>query len=355
MTIAIDLTVPRGTFALQARFTAPPRGVTAVYGPSGAGKTTLLRAMAGLQPAQGELRVGEVIWQSDSVVVPAHRRELGMVFQEPSLFTHLSVEDNLRFGQRYLPPGKQPADYREIVTLLGLEGLLERRVDRLSGGESQRVALGRALLRSPRILLLDEPLTALDRARKRELLGYLGALPQALDLPLLYVSHALDEVVGLADHLVLLNEGRTIAAGPVNDLLTQLDLPPAQDADAAAVITGETVGYDSADQLSRIRFDGGELLATSSTALPNGPVKLRILARDVSLTLDHQQHTSILNIVPATVTDLRAAEAGQCTVRLDCGGQGLLARVSRRSVSELELQPGRPVFAQIKAVALLQP
>jgi molybdate transport system ATP-binding protein len=312
-----------------------------------------LRAVAGLEPATGRLSVAGSVWQDGVRSIPAHQRPLGYVFQEPSLFPHLNVADNLRYGERRTPRGEQRTDFAAVVALLGLEGLLERRPEALSGGERQRVAIGRALLRSPRLLLMDEPLAALDQPRKRELLNYLQAVQRQLRLPVLYVSHVVEEVAQLADQLVLLDAGATVAAGPVADMLTRLDLPLATDVDASAVISGVVQDYDSADQLNTISFGGGLLLLASPTALDAGPVKVRVLARDVSLTLLQQQATSILNIVPAVVSGLQATAAGQCTVQLDCGGARLLARVSQRSVRTLGLRPGSAVYAQIKAAALL--
>ena len=353
MNIEVALTVKRAAFTLHAEFTAPGAGVTAIFGPSGAGKTTLLRAIAGLETATGRLSVAGRIWQDKAEFVPVHQRPLGFVFQEPSLFAHLNVADNLRFGPKRMPSSQRRIDYADVVDLLGLKQLLARPAGDLSGGERQRVAIGRALLRSPRLLLMDEPLAALDKARKIELLQYLQALQRELNIPVLYVSHAAEEIALLADHLVLLEDGNTSAAGGLADMLTRLDLPIAAGADAAAVIIGQADGYHSADKLSIVTFPGGELLVASAAALPGGTVKLRILARDVSLTLQRQQDTSILNIVPAVVTELRPGTAGHCIVQLDCGGTRLLAHVSQRSASLLALRPGLKVFAQIKAVALL--
>jgi molybdate transport system ATP-binding protein len=353
MTLDVALSVNRGAFSLHAEFTAPAAGVTAIFGASGAGKTTLLRAIAGLEPAHGRLAVAGATWQDAAHSLPAHRRPLGYVFQEPSLFAHLNVADNLRYGERRLPPAKRRIEFATVVTLLGLEALLGRSAAALSGGERQRVAIGRALLRSPELLLMDEPLAALDQPRKRELLRYLQAMQRQLNLPVLYVSHVVEEVAQLADQLVLLDGGKTVATGPVTDMLTRLDLPLAADADAGAVINGTAQAYDPADQLNSVSFAGGELLLGSPVALPRGPVKVRVLARDVSLTLERQRATSILNIVPAVVCSLQATPGGQCNVLLDCSGARLLARVSQRSVSKLGLQPGTAVFAQIKAAALL--
>lgn len=353
MTIEVALSARRGSFTLHAEFTAPAAGVTAIFGASGAGKTTLLRAIAGLQPATGRLAVAGTTWQDGEQSVPVHQRPLGYVFQEPSLFPHLNVAENLRYGQQRLPPAERRIDFPAVVALLGLDELLERPATALSGGERQRVAIGRALLRSPRLLLMDEPLAALDQPRKRELLSYLQVVQRQLSLPVLYVSHVADEVAQLADHLVLLDAGRTVAAGPLAAMLTRLDLPLANDADASAVISGKVQEYNHTDQLTTIRFAGGELLLASPEALPDGPAKLRVLARDVSLTLEQPRATSILNIVPAVVSDLQANTAGHSIVQLDCGGTKLLARVSQRSVRTLGLEPGLAVFAQIKAAALL--
>ncbi|MCF6338618.1 MAG: molybdenum ABC transporter ATP-binding protein [Gammaproteobacteria bacterium] len=362
MTIEAQLHLQRDDFTLDATFCVPSHGITALFGPSGCGKTTLLRAIAGLEKeTQGRFIIGDTVWQDETHCLPAHQRELGYVFQEASLFEHLSVRQNLEYGLKRLPAEKQRFDFDQAVTLLDLATLLPRQPARLSGGERQRVAIARALLSSPQLLLMDEPLAALDQQRKREILPFFARLHNELDIPILYVSHAADEVARLADHLVLLNGGRVQASGPIAEMLTRADLPLAHDYDAAAIIEASVSGHDTQFNLTQLTFPGGQLSVPrsgSGNGLPVGQtVRLRVLARDVSLTLKQQTGTSILNIVPVTITALNAENArqsnAQLLVQLDANGVPLLARITRKSATALALEPGKPVFAQIKAIALL--
>ena len=343
----------RGSFALDVDLTLPGQGVTALFGHSGSGKTTCLRAMAGLERAPGGyLAVGGEVWQDDArgVFLPTHRRPLGYVFQEANLFAHLSVRANLAFGQKR-SPGKARLD--EIAGLLGIDGLLDRQPDSLSGGERQRVAIARALLTSPRLLLMDEPLAALDLKRKLEILPYLERLHDELAVPIIYVSHAPDEVARLADHLVLLHEGRVVASGPLGETLARADLPPAF-ADDAGVVIETVLACHEADALSRLDF-AGACLRVGQRAEPLGSrLRCRVHARDVSLALEPPRASSILNSFAATVAAIAPTDTpGHVLVRLDVGPTPLLARITRRSQRELDIQPGRQVWAQVKAVALL--
>jgi molybdate transport system ATP-binding protein len=275
------------------------------------------------------------------------------VFQEASLFQHLSVQGNLEYGLRRTAPGQRRVGLDDAVDLLGIGPLLKRRTHGLSGGERQRVAIARALLTSPRLLLMDEPLAALDRAGKQEILPYLERLHTELAMPVLYVSHAADEVARLADYLVLLEAGRVRASGPLGELLTRLDLAREQGQEAEAVIEATVAGHDEAYHLSYLDFSGGRICVVRNRLAPGKTARLRILARDVSLTLERQRGTSILNIFPAVVDSLAEDGPAQMLVRLDVGGTALLSRVTRKSSGALELAPGRPVFVQIKAVALV--
>ena len=343
-------------FALDVSLDLSGRGVTAVFGPSGCGKTTLLRCMAGLQRrAKGYLAVHDEVWQDDAngLFRPVHQRALGYVFQEASLFAHLSVEANLKFGFRRTPVAERHHAWDHTLELLGIGHLLKRWPHELSGGERQRVAIARALASSPRILLLDEPLAALDAARKAEILPYLEKLPSEFDIPVLYVSHALDEVARLADHLVLLEAGRVIASGPTGELLTRFDLPLAHGDSASAVLTATVLKHDPVDHLTMARFCGGTLIVPQQAARIGQTLRIRIQARDVSLTLHQQTGTSILNILGAVVTALSPDGPGQVLVALDAGGGPLLARVTTRSANALGLAPGLALYAQIKGVAIL--
>jgi molybdate transport system ATP-binding protein len=355
MTIAARFQIDHGEFRLAVDATVPARGVTGLYGPSGCGKTTLLRAIAGLdRHAGGYLRVGDTIWQDGREFVPPHRRRLGYVFQEPSLFAHLSVRGNLAYGETRVPPAERKVSLERAIELLGIGQLLDRRPDGLSGGERQRVAIARALAVSPRLLLMDEPLASLDQARKQEILPYLESLHQELDCPVLYVSHSPDEIARLADYLVVLEAGRVSAEGPIAQLLARLDLSLAHEPDAGALLEGTVAGHDAAYHLTLLDSAAGRF-SVVRTELPEGhPVRLRIAARDVSLTLAAPRQTSIRNVFPATVDALTPEGPALVLVRLTVNGVALLARITRKSADELDLKPGVAVHAQVKSVALLR-
>jgi molybdate transport system ATP-binding protein len=308
----------RGAFSLDVEIRAPASGITAVFGPSGAGKTTLLRCVAGLEPAAGGwLEIGGERWQDEAtgLFLPPHRRAVGYVFQEPVLFAHLSVRRNLEYGLRRTPSGGRRVSFAEAVAWLGLEPLLARHPQSLSGGEKQRVAIGRALLVSPRLLLMDEPLAALDAGARGEIFPYLERLHAELSIPVLYVSHSPAEVMRLADHILLLAAGRLRAAGPLHELATRLDLLPwAPEAELGAVIEARVAEHDERFALTHFDFAGGRL------SLPRQPYPLgsrqrvRVLARDVSLALDYPRRTSVLNVFAARILEIGeldgSAEAG---------------------------------------------
>ncbi len=346
--------VARGEFTLDVDLSLPASGVTALFGPSGCGKTTLLRAIAGLERHDdGYLQIGETTWQDADLFVPPHRRALGYVFQEASLFEHLTVRSNLDYAANRVPAAERRVPVDRAVELLGIGTLLDRRPAHLSGGERQRVAIARALAASPRLLLMDEPLASLDRQRKGEILPYLESLHRELDMPLLYVSHSHDEVARLADHLVLLECGRAEGSGPIDEMLTRLDLSLAHGPDAEALIEATVSEHDEEFDLTYLDSGVGRF-SVARRALPVGSrVRVRVAARDVSLTLSPQSDTSILNIFPATVEEVAAEAEGQATVRLKVGGIPMLARVTRKSAAALGLESGKKVFAQAKSVALL--
>ncbi|WP_153110717.1 molybdenum ABC transporter ATP-binding protein [Propionivibrio limicola] len=347
--------IERRDFCLDVDLTLPGRGITALFGHSGSGKTTCLRAMAGLEHAPGgRFALGDEVWQDDArgVFLPTHRRPLGYVFQEASLFPHLSVRRNMEFGQKR-GGGSASVSLATVAELLGIAHLLDRRPASLSGGERQRVAIARALLTAPRLLLMDEPLAALDLKRKQEILPYLERLHDELSIPVIYVSHAPDEVARLADHLVLLDNGRVVASGPLMETLARTDLPPAF-TDDAGVVLETTLARHEADHLSRLEFPGGAILVSQRPEALGSRLRCRIHARDVSLTRHRPLSSSILNILPATVAAIAATDTpGQVLVQLRMGETALLARITERSRRELLLEPGQPVWVQIKAVALL--
>lgn len=352
MSITVKLKLQRGDFELDAAFTGPANGVTAVFGPSGAGKSTLLRLIAGLDTGTGQITVGQEEWLNNGLNLPAHSRRVGYVFQEASLFEHLSVVANLEYGYRRVRQQDRRITLEQVIAAFKLDALLHRGPATLSGGERQRVAIGRAILTSPKLLLLDEPLASLDIQHKREILPLLENLISDFGIPAIYVSHAADEVARLADHLVLLDNGRVTAAGPVNELLTRFDLPLAHDQDAGTVIRATVGTYDPEFELTELQFGGG-LFYVGGKHNEGDQLRVRVLARDVSLALEQHTDTSILNIVPATITEI-ASDAGPLTmVKLDAGGSPLLARVTQRSAVRLQLEPGKHVYAQVKSVALL--
>jgi molybdate transport system ATP-binding protein len=357
--IDIRLQVDFKDFALDVDLSLPGRGVSALYGHSGSGKTTCLRCIAGLEKAaNGLIRINGETWQDSAkgIFLPPHKRSLGYVFQEASLFPHLTVKGNLEFGLRRIPAQERRVQLEHASELLGIDHLLAREAGKLSGGERQRVGIARALLTSPKILLLDEPLAALDSKRKSEILPYLERLHDELEIPMLYVSHSQDEVARLADHLVLLSDGKVLASGAIGETLARLDLPLAMGDDAGVVVEGTVSAYDSHYQLLTVRLPGSELTirVAHSPLQPGKPLRFKIQARDVSLNLQPDEHSSILNRLPVTVvSEVPADNAAHVLVRMDAGGTPLLARITRFSRDQLQLHPGQQLWAQIKSVALL--
>jgi molybdate transport system ATP-binding protein len=349
-----------GRFELDVAFETPARGVTGLFGPSGCGKTTVLRALAGLtRLPEGSCAVGDEVWQEPGRFTPPHRRAIGYVFQEPSLFAHLDVRRNLLFGA----PGKERGGSRffdEILALLGLEPLLERAPARLSGGERQRVALGRALLSRPRLLLMDEPLSALDAAAKDDILPFLERLHEAMALPVVYVTHDMAEIERLADRLVLMRAGRVVAVGELSALQGDPELPLAAARSAAVTLPARLDDPDVGDGLMAVAVDGARFLsprAAAGSMPPRGAaLRLRIAAGDVSLALHEPREATILNTPRARIVSATPLDASDMLVVIALGADGegarLLARVTRRSWNALGLDVGRAVFAQVKSVAL---
>ncbi len=353
--LEMDVAARFGDFKLEAKLSCATTGIVALFGRSGAGKTSLVNMLAGLaRPERGRIAVnGEVLFDSErGVDLPPEARRLGYVFQEGRLFPHMTVRKNLNYG--YKRAGRAPRiDFGRVVALLGLESYLDRRPGGLSGGEKQRVALGRALLANPRLLLLDEPLAGLDQARKEEVLPFIELLRDSLGIPMVYVSHSMTEIVRLADTLVLMSNGRVEAAGALEDLTSRLDLRPLTGRyEAGAVIRAAVVRHDDAFELSHLRFAGGILRVPRVEAPVGAEIRLRIRARDVALAREEPRASSILNIVPCRVEAMSAEAGPQVDLRLDAGGAALWARITRHSVTKLELAPGTPVFALIKAVAI---
>ena len=346
-------------FALDLDLQLPGKGVTALYGHSGSGKTTCLRCIAGLERASNAyVQINDEVWQDSQTgfFAPVHKRALGYIFQEASLFPHLSVRANLEFGLRRIALKEQRVDMAHATQLLGISHLLERAPNNLSGGERQRVGIARALLTSPRLLLMDEPLAALDSQRKGEIMPYLERLHAELDIPVLYVSHSQDEVARLADHIVLLSEGKVLASGPTGETLARLDLPLARGDDAGVVIEGKVRDYNHPYQLLTLQLPGStEQLRVAHASMAIGQtLRVKVQARDISLSLSPGEHSSILNSLRVTVVgETPADNQAHVLVRLDAGGTALLARITRYSRDQLGLCVGQSLWAQIKSVAVL--
>jgi molybdate transport system ATP-binding protein len=357
--IDVRLNIAYSGFSLDVDLNLPGRGVTALYGHSGSGKTTCLRCIAGLERAeQGFIQINDEVWQDsdNGIFVPPHKRALGYVFQEASLFPHLSVLANLQFGLKRIAKSQRRVDMAQATELLGIGHLLDRHPQHLSGGERQRVGIARALLTSPKLLLMDEPLAALDSQRKSEILPYLQRLHDELDIPVLYVSHAQDEVARLADHLVLLSKGKALASGPIGETLARLDLPMAMGDDAGVIIEGQVCAYDADYQLLSLQLPATEMSirVTHAPMALGQALRCKVHARDISLSLQNSEFSSILNRLPVTVVSEQSADnAAHVLIRLDAGGTPLLARITRYSRDQLGVHPGQQLWAQIKAVAVL--
>ena len=353
---AIEIEVKRRLpgFTLDIAFSSDRGGVTALYGRSGAGKSTLVNLIAGLdRPDEGRIRIGDRVFfdSARGVNVPPDKRRVGYVFQEDRLFPHLSVEANLNYGLRRLASPDRRFDRRQIIDLLGIEHLLARRTHNLSAGEKQRVAIGRALLANPLLLLMDEPLANLDVARKSEILPFIEGLHDELDLPIIYVSHDSDEIIRLADTVVLIDEGRAAAVGPLEDMMRRLDLRTLTgDVDAGAVLAATVADHDEGYHLTRLEFAGGMLTVSRLDLAPGTRLRVRVFARDVALALEPPRDISTLNIFSGPIMEVGETAGAQCDILVDIGCP-LWARVTRRSAEELGLAPGKRVYALIKTVA----
>lgn len=355
--IHVDVALRRGDFALEARFETPEAGVVALFGRSGCGKTTLVNLIGGLlRPDRGRIDIGgeRLLDTQGGIWIEPEKRHVGYVFQDARLFPHLTVGENLGYGMRRSRGRAPVADYDAIVALLALGPLLRRRPHSLSGGERQRVALGRALLAQPRLLLLDEPLASLDAARREEVLPYLEALRLRLALPMIYVSHAFDEVLRLATHLVVLDAGRVVAQGPLAEVsldasLTAIVGPTA----AGAVLDGKVLDRDAAAGLTRVRVGrGGDLRLHAPDVPPGARVRVQVLARDVILSDRPPAGLSVRNALHGRIVSIEAQGDESCRTLVDLDGARIVAHVTRDAVAALALRPGSEVWALVKSVSL---
>ncbi len=343
-------------FRLDVDLTLPSTGVSVLFGHSGSGKTTLLRCIAGLEQAPlGYLEINEHVWQDSKrqIFLPTYKRPLGYVFQEANLFSHLTVLDNLHFGLKRIKNNLGLIKLNQTIELLGIGHLLARMPNNLSGGERQRIAIARALALNPEILLMDEPLASLDLKRKQEILPYLSRLHQQLDIPVIYVTHSQQEVAQLADTLVILEDGHILATGPLAETQSRLDLPLAQDREAATVWQVKIIEHESDYHLTRVEFEGGSLSLAAIEAEIGAVLRVQIYARDVSIVLVKPSATSILNVLPAVITELIEGRDSQTVVQLKVGQQLLLAHITRKSLLLLGLKIGMLVFVQIKGTSIL--
>ena len=356
MTLDVALRHAYPGFRLDAAFMAPAQGVTAIFGPSGCGKSTVLASVGGLlRPQAGRVALGSnVLFDGASrIFLPPERRRCGVVFQDARLFPHLSVETNLRYGLRRAPPGAPGPGLQEVVDLLGIGHLLQRRPGALSGGERQRVALGRALLSRPVLLLMDEPLAALDAARKAEVLPYLARIRSRFGLPMLYVTHALDEVDRLADCLVLMEEGRVLATGSVEALSIRTDIPLlSARRDAGSVLACTVLAHDPARGLTRLSFVGGELIVPLHPGPLGAALRVRVRARDIAVATAPPTGLSMQNVMPATLAAIEPGQPHEAILRLQVGASVLLSRVTADTVARLRLAPGMPLWALVKSVTI---
>ena len=325
--------VSKGDFTLDVDIEVPDTGITGVFGESGSGKTTLLRCIAGLEQGAG---------------LPVRQRNVGYVFQEPALFPHLTVRGNIEYGARRATTHR--VDSVPAIDMLGIGDLLDRKPASLSGGEAQRVAIAAALMRSPDLVLMDEPLASLDRRRKDELLPYFDRLHDELSVPAIYVSHDIEEISRLCDHIVLLDNGNVTASGDLFEVLSRVDVPILSGRNAGVVLWAEPMDHE--DGLTRFDFGDGNIWVPGEFETGGSPLRLRVAASDVSIARERPTSSTILNILRATIEEVHAVDAATSLIRLGAGNQGLLAQVTNRSVRRLELKPGDQVFAQLKSVTV---
>ncbi len=354
MTLLVDIHHRLGAFATEADFESAGR-LTALFGPSGSGKSTLINLIAGLlRPQRGRIAVdGRVLVDvAAGVFVPMHKRRIGMVFQDARLFPHMSVAGNLRYGRWFTPPAERYADMDAVVELLGIGHLLDRRPAKLSGGEKQRVAIGRALLASPKLILMDEPLASLDEARKAEILPYIERLRDETKIPIVYVSHSVAEVARLASDVVVLSQGKVAACGPTAVIMQRLDLLPTEErGEGGAVLDAKVLRHDEAFGMTVLGSQAGEIRVPQLARAVGAAVRIRIRARDVMIATEHPAGLSALNILAGTIAAVRPGIGPTVEIAIDCNGVTVLARITEQSKHTLRLALGRKVFAVVKTVS----
>ena len=355
-TIQSRFRVDYAPFGFDTELEFPAEGVTVVFGRSGSGKTTLLRCLAGLERSStGYLRFGNHVWQDESQkqFIPVHQRPIGMVFQEARLFPHLNVRDNLNYGYLRIPAEHRKITFEQVADLMDLNPLLERRTQKLSGGEQQRVAIGRALLTSPQLLLMDEPLASLDAQRKQEILPFLIRLRQEMKLPIVYVTHSLSEVLQLVDFLVLLEKGKSVGSGPANEVLSRLDLAGKTGPLAVgSVLTTTVADHEPEFGLTRVQYRDHSLYIPEQPLEVGSSLRVHLLAQDISITLGKSEvPTSVLNMLTATVLEIGPQDSNTSSVNIKLDiGEPILATITRKSLAHLQLKPGMQVYATVKAV-----
>lgn len=358
MTLDVQLRHRFGAFSLDLAFTAPP-GVTALFGRSGAGKTTVVNAVAGLiRPDEGQISLnGQMLLNTRTGhFTPPHRRRIGYVFQDARLFPHLNVEQNLKYGRWFTPRRERYTDLDRITSLLGISHLLARKPASLSGGETQRVAIGRALLASPKLLLMDEPLASLDDARKDQILPYIERLRDELEIPVVYVSHSIAEVARLATDIVVLSAGHVVLAGPTADIMRRPDLLPIEEqGESGSVLAATVEGHDERYAMTALSTSAGRVLVPALDAAIGAKLGLRIRARDVMIAVRRPEGLSALNVLPGRIVSASASGSTQIQIEIACGQANILSRITRQSYDALGLAVGRDVFAVIKTVSFDRP
>ncbi len=354
MSLTVDVRHTLGAFQLEASFASSGR-LTALFGPSGSGKTTLVNLIGGLiRPEHGRIAIGgrTLVDTDQRLFTPAHKRRIGYVFQDARLFPHLSVRQNLLYGRWFTPPAERTGDVGRIIEMLGLDHLLERKPSFLSGGEKQRVAIGRALLASPSLLLMDESLASLDDARKAEIMPYIERLRDETETPIVYVSHSIAEVSRLATDIVVLAGGRVTAAGPAGAIMQRLDLlPPEEQGQGGAILETRIFAYDSAFDMSTLRSAAGEIHVPGNVGAIGQTMRVRLRARDVMISTQKPEGLSALNILEGEIVEIGSRAGALVELRLACGGEAVVSRITRHSLHALQLVPGMKVFAVIKAVS----